>query len=330
MKPVVQATAPSNIALIKYMGKTSHTENCPSNPSLSWSLNHLTSLVQLESSTESSDRWEPLNVDGYFSPSLSEKGKLRFLNHFQFLKKQMGLPGNFVVRSGNNFPADCGVASSASSFAALTKATWVWAKDNTSFADMTVGDLSKLSRQGSGSSCRSLFDGWARWESEGAEECVFPIANLEHTLVLLDEEKKQVSSSEAHKRVVTSPQFTGRVKRANQRLQQLEAALQRSDWKQVYKVSREEFEDMHELFETSEPPFSYRNQQSKGVTRWVEDSWNQHGDGPVITMDAGANVHLLWRQDQWPLAENMLLDLRVRYPKARLLHSPEWEKGFES
>lgn len=324
----IQATAPSNIALIKYMGKTSHTENRPSNPSLSWSLNHLTSVVELEATEEPSDRWEPLDQQGYFAPTLSEKGQTRFLDHFQFLKSQLGIEGHFIVRSGNNFPADCGVASSASSFAALTKAAWSWAKANGFEKDMTVEVLSGLSRQGSGSSCRSLFSGWARWEGEGAEECLFPLQNLEHTLVLLDEEKKEVSSSEAHKRVTSSPKFQGRVERATKRLKDLEEALKNSHWKQVYQISLEEFEDMHDLFETSDPPFSYRNQHSRDVTQWVTEFWNSEGDGPVITMDAGANIHLLWRPDQLKLARNFLSSLTDRLPTVRLLHSPGWEKDF--
>ncbi len=329
MNLVVQATAPSNIALIKYMGKTSHSENRPSNASLSWSLKHLTSMVQVEFTSDKGDKWEPLRLEeGYHAPSLSKKGQQRFLSHFQFLKKKMGISGSYIVRSGNNFPSDCGVASSASSFAALTKAAWALAKEKQLSGIMTREELSCLSRHGSGSSCRSLFTGWARWENEGAKECLYPLQTLEHTLILLDDKKKDISSSEAHKRVTTSLKFKGRTKRATERLAHLEEALQNSDWKQVYKTSLEEFEDMHELFETSNPPFSYRNQQSRDITRWVEEFWKLHEDGPVITMDAGANVHLLWRQDQLSIARQLLSEVTDRCPEVRLLQSPGWKDSF--
>ena len=41
------ASAPSNIALIKYMGKTDEQDNRPTNRSLSYTLNHLRTTVEL-------------------------------------------------------------------------------------------------------------------------------------------------------------------------------------------------------------------------------------------------------------------------------------------
>ena len=112
------ANAPSNIALIKYMGKVDTAENKPTNASVSMSLPHLLSHVEIEPIDEAADRWEPL---GEPSIQLSEKGKTRFLNHLARIKSQFEVDQSFLVRSANNFPSDCGLASSASSFAALTK-----------------------------------------------------------------------------------------------------------------------------------------------------------------------------------------------------------------
>lgn len=323
----VSSTAPSNIALIKYMGKTSHTENKPSNASLSWSLNHLTSMVEIERSSEENDQWQPLKHEGYFAPILSEKGQARFLDHFALLKKEWAIEGNYVVRSANNFPADCGVASSASSFAALTKASWELARSLGTDKDLTLEDLSRFSRLGSGSSCRSLFPAWSKWEGDGAFEVEYPIKQLEHTLLLLDEEKKMVSSSEAHRRVTTSPLFKGRVERAQKRLEILEQTLKAEDWTSIYKVCLEEFEDMHQLFETSDPPFSYRNIDSTSVVVQIKEFWQSNNDGPVITMDAGANIHLLWRTDQKQLARKYLSDFYIQWPHVKVLKSPGLLEG---
>ena len=43
-----EAHAPANLAFIKYMGKACDIKNIPINPSLSWTLNHFVSTVQLE------------------------------------------------------------------------------------------------------------------------------------------------------------------------------------------------------------------------------------------------------------------------------------------
>ena len=63
---------------------------------------------------------------------------------------------------------------------------------------------------------------------------------------------------------------------------------------------------MHALFETSNPAFGYMRSGSLDVLNFVrEQVWGKLGDGPLVTMDAGANVHLLYREDQADLARMM-------------------------
>ncbi len=45
--------------------------------------------------------------------------------------------------------------------------------------------------------------------------------------------------------------------------------------------------------------------ESFKVLQFYFEHWQKTGDGPLITMDAGANVHLLYRQDQADLAEQL-------------------------
>lgn len=320
----VTESAPANIALIKYMGKTSSADNTPTNPSLSWSLSHLVTEVEIESSS-GEDRWEPLVKPGFDTPCLSEKGQQRFLKFASHLKSVWGVEQSVVIRSANNFPADCGIASSASSFAALTKAMYAFARAVQAQApEFSLEDLSRLSREGSGSSCRSLFPGWAIWENQQAHAVEYPIPDVAHSLILLSEEKKTVSSSEAHRLVATSPRFKMRPERAKARLQSLDKALRSKNWVLCYGLVRDEYIDMHELFETSEPAFSYRTDESKKADTLVQTLWREHHDGPIITMDAGPNVHLLWRPDQLELAKEFHKKILNDMPSARLILSPHF------
>lgn len=287
-------SAPSNIALIKYMGKTNAQVNRPSNASLSWTLEGLRTFIEIEES--SADRWEALVGPEYQKIEISEKGQARFLKHLNVIKTKFDVRGSFVVRSANNFPSDCGLASSASSFAALTKVACE------AFAEMTnrkmgLADVSVLSRQGSGSSCRSLFSPWAVWEGEGAHAIELPQKNLIHQAVIVESGKKSVSSSEAHLRVTSSSLFAGRPERANVRLKNLVEALRVDEWHVAFEICWAEFWDMHVLFETASPPFSYMTPESLVVLRKAQDIWKS-GQGPLVTMDAGANVHLLWKPEQ--------------------------------
>jgi diphosphomevalonate decarboxylase len=294
------AEAPANIALIKYMGKTNTTENRPSNSSFSFTLDHLTSRVELELDSKlTSDTWEPLQGSEFDAFTLSEKGQKRFLKHLVFLKEKFGFRGFFHLRSANRFPSDCGLASSASSFAALTIVSCQALSELTHAKPLSPAQIGDLSRQGSGSSCRSVFTPWAVWTAEGVEAIELPYKSLLHQVVVVNDQIKSVSSSEAHTRVTSSLLFNGRTERAESRLKDLLAALRAQNWADAYQITWAEFWDMHVLFETSQPTFSYMTPGSLKVLQFAQtEFWQKTGDGPLITMDAGPNVHLLYRPDQ--------------------------------
>lgn len=299
----IQASAASNIALIKYMGKQESTDvNVPTNSSLSWTLPSLRTFVRLTEVQAATDQWRPLTGDSYFPMELSDKGQARFLKHFEFLKKSFHFTGNYLIESANNFPSDCGLASSASSFAALTSAAHELAVSKGQ-EPVDVVTLSDLSRRASGSSIRSFFGPWCLWSEAGAKPLEFPIRSILHQVYVVESRKKEVSSSEAHKRVLSSALFEGRPQRAEKRLADLIAAFRAQDWEQAYEISWAEFWDMHALFETSVPHFGYMQPATLAVLQKARELWQSEKDGPIVTMDAGPNVHLLWRADQKSQAE---------------------------
>lgn len=295
----VLVSAPSNIALIKYMGKITDSGNKPTNSSLSYTLENLKTFVRLTAIDGPQDQWQALERDDLQKLALSEKGQQRFLKHLQNLKEKWGIQKSFLVESANNFPSDCGLASSASSFAALTlAAAEMFQKMNPQSWGTDKKTLSELSRQGSGSSCRSLFAPWALWQHEYAEPMGLELTNMHHLVVLVEDSQKEVSSSEAHKLVTTSPKFVGRPERAEIRLKDLVHALRFNDWDMARQIVWDEFIDMHRLFETSTPSFSYMTEGSKAVLADCQKFWDRWQDGPLVTMDAGANVHMLFRNEQ--------------------------------
>jgi diphosphomevalonate decarboxylase len=311
----VQVSAPSNIALIKYMGKTSHSSNQPTNSSLSWTIEGLRSFVQISLRTDlSQDEWAPLQGKDFADLKLSDRSRERFLSHFKSLKNKFDIKESFLIESANNFPSDCGLASSASSFAALTMAaTEAFAEMNGQTKDLSLSEKAELSRLGSGSSCRSFFGPWSLWFSEGVRPVEFPIQNLLHQVLVVEQKKKAVSSSEAHRRVTSSLLFQGRPQRAEARLAELMQVFKQmghsetdnESWKRAFEIVWAEFWDMHALFETSSPPFGYLLPNSLKALRFFEELWQSEKDGPLVTMDAGANIHLLYRPDQAQLRERI-------------------------
>ncbi len=354
-----EATAPSNIALIKYMGKIlDPTANQSANASLSWTLDHLKTRVRVrwEDGHAVTHLWRPFSSPdnfGWHSPELSEAGKERYLRHADRCLKRIAEHqgaatrqtlgnspnGTLVVESANGFPSDCGLASSASSFAALTLAIAKLLKFDTESRANRIW-LAGLSREGSGSSCRSLFSPWALWNHEGA----VPVDGLpgpqeiRHIAIIVNDRKKHVSSSEAHVRVTSSLLFKGRIERAEERLRVLVDCLKRSmsasdgvaAWNRAANTVWAESWDMHCLFETSNPPFGYYVPSTilvLNALREVSDSAAKANSRmPIVTMDAGPNVHaLFWRDKSGDLAVEKLKSLLAADQSVRILDSNEME-----
>lgn len=297
------ASAPANIALIKYMGKLDGSKNLPLNASLSYTLDHCRTFVEIEISETGSDSWQPLEIPKSSPMQLSERGKSRFLEHLHFIKNHFNFSGAFIIKSANNFPADCGLASSASSYAALTLAACTAIASIKQLQPLSTVEMARLSQAGSGSSCRSFFEPWCIWQENTVAPIDFAYQKLLHQVVIVDNEKKSVSSSEAHKRVQSSALYIGRKQRAEARLSALLVALSTKNWRDAYTLCWQEFWDMHALFETAAEPFSYMTAGSIEILTKVRQIWQKFADGPIATMDAGANVHLLFREEQFDLAK---------------------------
>jgi diphosphomevalonate decarboxylase len=144
------AEAQTNIALIKYWGKSDDTFNLPAVPSLSLTLSGLSTRteVQLEPGRAQDALW--LNEQEVHSGEGVPLARVS-----RHLDRVLGADRpRALVRSRNNFPTAAGLASSASAFAALTVAA-------AAAGGLRVDPvrLAILARQGSGSAARSIFGG---------------------------------------------------------------------------------------------------------------------------------------------------------------------------
>ncbi len=229
------------------------------------------------------------------------------------MKKHFNYQGNFLIQSCNNFPQGSGLASSASSFAALTRCALSALSELTERDLPTLSEQASLSRLGSGSSCRSFQGPWVLWQENEVEAVSLPYPDLLHQVVIINGAEKAVSSSEAHRRVRTSPLYSTRPQRAEQRLQDLLLAFRRKDWAAMYEICWDEFQDMHQLFQSCDEPFNYMTADSNVVLRTLQQLWHTTGDGPLVTMDAGPNIHLLYRHDQHDLAATVRSNLVSSY-----------------
>lgn len=271
------AKAPANIAFIKYWGKKDEKLRIPYNPSISMNLSACITMTTVEFSPE------------FIKDSVSEGfDNERIIAHVDKLRVMAGSRDHVRITTANNFPKGSGIASSASGFAALTVAA-----AGALGLHLLEKELSSLARLGSGSACRSIPDGFVKWDGEFAYS-LYPSEywDIRDILVIVAREEKKISSSEGHSKVETSPFFTKRLAALPERIERFERALKRKDFISFGEVVEEDCLDMHAVMQTQNPPLFYWNDTTKQIVDAVR-SWRNEGVPVYFTIDAGPNVHVL-------------------------------------
>jgi diphosphomevalonate decarboxylase len=322
---IVSSVAPSNIALIKYMGKRDASANIPENSSLSMTLDSLRTCFEItvNEGSHSEAKWVPeiprsferTSNDFVRVPTLDEKGMGRVIRHFERVRSQVpgifqkydlefalndSKPTQYILRSVNTFPASSGIASSASSFAALTLAAAAALAQNRERFDSVWNhepafrrELAQISRLGSGSSCRSFEGPWVLWKETEAEKVPAPeMPEMAHFVILVKTDPKRVSSSEAHTLIRTSPLWEGRPARVENRTQLALRALAIGDVATLARIAWTEAWEMHSLFHTCAEPFTYWEPGTIDILH-AFSPWIQKPSPPIVTLDAGPNIHVI-------------------------------------
>ncbi|AIF42120.1 diphosphomevalonate decarboxylase [Virgibacillus sp. SK37] len=302
------AKAHTNIALIKYWGKRNEEIILPTNNSLSLTLDGFyteTTVAFHEDYTE----------DHFILDEQPVKGEQykRVTMFLDLIRKLAGKNIYADVRSINNVPTAAGFASSASGFAALasagTKAMGLHLSDQ---------ELSRLTRQGSGSACRSIYGGFAEWrmgeEDDGSDSYAVPVAPVEHwdlrvAAVILSSKMKKVSSRVGMKRTVdTSPFFDGWVNSIPKDLEEIKEGIKAQDVEKVGSIAEANCLRMHATTLGANPPFTYWHDTTLTVMQTVRQLREQ-GIPAYFTIDAGPNVKVLYLPDDEKTVEKVLREI---------------------
>lgn len=292
------AEAPSNIALIKYWGKTSHynmyyQKQLPRNSSISLTLPNLLSKTTV---------WFSKGKRELYPEIIKNNQKLKWL------LDRINVFDDFHIdfSSENTFPTGCGIASSASGTAALVNAISKLYKLETVLSKQELHYWkSQWSRLGSGSACRSILDItstfviWNQDASNTVEELRLTDDNLKHCVVVLNEKPKKVSSHDGHNQVDTSIIQMYRETIANTSLQNMIYAIKTGNWKRVGEICENDTMLMHSVMCSSEPKLQYITTETIQFVRkfimW-RDRMEKENDQWVafFTIDAGPNPHIIY------------------------------------
>ena len=164
-----------------------------------------------------------------------------------------------------------------------------------------------LARLGSGSACRSVKGSIVVWGQHssivGSSDDygipyplqVAPVfADFQDTILLIDRGQKQVSSTVGHNLMHGHPFAEARFSQAHSNIDRLIGAFATGDVDTFIEVVESEALTLHAMMQTSIPYFILMRPNTLEVIQRV---WQYRKDTKVplcFTLDAGANVHLLY------------------------------------
>ena len=302
-----QWSAPSNIALVKYWGKKDN--QIPANPSVSFTLNNCKTITKLTFAKK--EKQDTFSFDLLFEgkPKEDFKPKIqKFLERIEiylpFLKDY-----HFTIDTENTFPHSSGIASSASGMAALAMNLMRLEKELN--PEMTeeyfFQKASMLARLGSGSACRSVKGQVVVWGNhkniKGSSDLFgieFPYAihddfkNFQDTILLVDKGEKQVSSTVGHDLMHDHPFAERRFAQAHENLDSLKAIFANGNLEEFIQIVESEALTLHAMMMTSMPYFILMKPNTLEIINAIWKFRNDTKIAVCFTLDAGANVHVLY------------------------------------
>jgi len=304
----ITCSSPSNIALVKYWGK--RPVQLPENTSISFTLNTCKTITKLSYKKRN-------NFDNDYDFQLLFEGKEkldfrpkiqkffeRIVQYQPFIKQY-----SFIIDTNNTFPHSSGIASSASGMSALAYCLMQLEKKiNPNITEsFLLKKASFLARLGSGSACRSLQGPLMVWGkhqhiTDSTDDFAVPFSdtihdnfkNYQDTILLVDKGEKQVSSTVGHDLMHGHPFASKRFEQATENIIALKSVLVSGDLDGFITIVESEALTLHAMMMTSLPYFILMKPNTLTIIQHIWNYRAETGSKVCFTLDAGANVHILY------------------------------------
>jgi diphosphomevalonate decarboxylase len=319
--------APANIALIKYWGKRDN--QFPENGSLSITLENSSTKTYL-SIRKKNKSGGAIDMKYYFHGALNQKFGKKIDQLLSHLQSEMPflLDYQLIFHSENNFPHSAGIASSASSMAAvalcLVSMEQIVTKKKLSNKDF-YRKASTIARLGSGSATRSLYGGFVTWGAidsiaGSSDHYATPFrlhefSRLNHVrdiILIVNSKEKQVSSSLGHAMMAAHPYREGRKNQVNSNLTEFIKAISENNYHLIAKIAENEALSLHALLMTSSSGTILLQPNTLQIIAEIKKFRESTRLDLFFTIDAGPNVHLIYFEDQ--------REMVLQFVKERLIH----------
>lgn len=326
-------SSPSNIALVKYWGKKEH--QIPENPSVSFTLNNCKTTTTLSfSKKETRDNF---SFDVFLDGELKEDFKPKIETFFKRVETYLPFlkDFHFKIETSNTFPHSSGIASSASGMSALALCLMSVEKELSSAVSPSGDEMSEvyfnqkasfLARLGSGSACRSIEGDLIVWgkhkEIEGSSDLFglkYPFKvhsnfeNYQDTILLVDKGEKQVSSTVGHNLMHDHPFAERRFQQAHENMSRLISIFKDGDVDAFVKIVESEALTLHAMMMTSMPYFILMKPNTLEIINKIWSYRAKTNSKVCFTLDAGANVHVLFPENEKDAVHNFIKTELVAY-----------------
>jgi diphosphomevalonate decarboxylase len=286
------ATANANVALAKYWGKRNHTLNLPYTGSLSVTLAGLTTTARANFFGRLSD--DRILLSGQEAVGLEAQ---RFREFLDLIRRRARIDAKAQVTITSNFPVAAGLASSASTFAALAVAA-----THAAGLSLSSQELSLLARRGSGSAARSIHGGYVEWlageATDGSDSFAVQVAPADYwplgvVVAITDEGRKRLGSREGMAHAVKhSPFFPAWLQSHDADLEAIRRGVRDRDLSRVGQAAEHNCLKMHAVSMAARPSIFYWTPATVAVIQRVVEL-RQEGLEAYFTIDAGPQLKVL-------------------------------------
>ena len=304
-------SSPSNIALVKYWGKKEN--QIPANPSISFTLDACKTTTKLTYSKKESDN--SFSFDVFLDDKVQEDFKPKIKTFFKRIEVYLPFlkDYHFIIKTKNSFPHSSGIASSASGMSALSLCLMSIEKDlNSEISDEYFNKkASFLARLGSGSACRSIEGDlmvWGKHKDITNSSDLFGVKypfkvhdnfkNYHDTILLVDKGEKQVSSTVGHNLMHNHPFAEQRFAQAHENLSKLISIFKEGNLNAFIEIVESEALTLHAFMMTSMPYFILMKPNTLEIINRIWRFRQDTGLHICFTLDAGANVHILYPEKE--------------------------------
>lgn len=312
--------APSNIALVKYWGKIS--SQIPKNPSLSFTLSKCVTKTEILFKPHKSKTFD---FDFYFDGKPMTDFEIKLGTFFKLVSSYIPWINEYklVIKSQNSFPHSSGIASSASAMAALSLNLMdmerkLFPKMDNSFFYQKASFLARL---GSGSAARSIKGPVTIWGKNNAvsfssdlyavnfDDELSPIfKTYQNAILIVDKNTKSITSSQGHNLMNKHAYASNRFIQAKSNLNNLVDIMKSEDLDGFVEIVESEALSIHAMMMTSNPYFILFKPNTLSI---IEKIWDLRKNNKIpicFTLDAGANVHLLYPFEFKNIVKNFIED----------------------